>query len=132
MTHPMGTRGNGVTKSLFDRGLARTTARPAPQGSDGIVADAVIGAAVRETGASHRALADRRMEARITAVLSNVDAIRTRAKNVYVSVSDGVIRLYGAVRDSDAARDIENAIRTNAGTGTVQNEIHTVGARSGD
>ena len=47
--------------------------------------------AIREIDPAHRARADRRTEARITAVLGNVDAIRTRAKNVYVSVSDGIV-----------------------------------------
>jgi osmotically-inducible protein OsmY len=65
-------------------------------------------------------------------VLSNVDAIKNRTRNVYVSISDGVVTLYGAVRDSAAARDIEKAIRTNTGLDAVQNNIHTIGAQAGD
>ena len=45
----------------------------------------------------------------------------TRARNVYVSVSDGVVTLYGAVRDSGAVRDIKEAVRTSAGIDAVQN-----------
>ena len=65
-------------------------------------------------------------------MLSNVDAIKARARNVYISVSDGVVTLFGAVRDSGAARDIEEAVRTNTGIDAVQNNIHTIGAHVGD
>ncbi len=103
-THETGTSGNDVAKSLSDR----------------------------ETDASHRALADRRTEAQITAVLNDVDAIKTRARNVYVSVSTGVVTLFGAVRDSGAAHDIKEAVRTTTGIDEVQNNIHTIGAHVGE
>jgi osmotically-inducible protein OsmY len=97
-----------------------------------IVTDAAKRLAFRDTDASRGAFADQLTEARITEVLSNVDAIRTRARNVYVSVSDGVVTLFGAVRDSGAARDIEQAVRTGARIDAVQNDIHTIGARVSD
>jgi osmotically-inducible protein OsmY len=56
----------------------------------------------------------------------------TRARNVYVSVSDGVVTLYGAVRDSGAVRDIKEAVRTSTGIDAVQNNIHTICARLSD
>jgi osmotically-inducible protein OsmY len=132
MTHETGTRGNDVAKSLMGRGRVRNTAQFVPEVRAGDLADTVKSATVRETDASQRALADQRTEARITAVLNDVDAIKNRARNVYVSVSDGVVTLYGAVRDSAAARDIEKAIRTNTGLDAVQNNIHTIGAQAGD
>jgi osmotically-inducible protein OsmY len=132
MTHETGTRGNDVTKSLSDRDLDRNTVGLVPQIRAGRLADTVKRQAVRETDASQRALADQRTEARITAVLNGVDAIKTRARDVYVSVSNGVVTLYGAVRDSGASRDIEKAIRTNTGLDAVQNNIHTIGAQAGD
>ncbi len=101
-------------------------------GTRDIVTDAAKRLAFHETNASRGAFADQLTEARITAVLSNVDAIKTRAMNVYVSVSDGVVTLFGAVRDSGAARDIEEAVRTNTGIDAVQNKIHTIGAHVGD
>jgi len=132
MTHETGTRGNDVAKSLMGRGRVRNTAQFVPEVRAGDLPDTVKSATVRKTDASHRALADQRTEARITAVLNDVDAIKNRARNVYVSVSDGVVTLYGAVRDSAAARDIEKAIRTNTGLDAVQNNIHTIGAQAGD
>jgi osmotically-inducible protein OsmY len=132
MRHQPGTRGKDVANSIFDHDLVRNTARPAPQVYAGIVAGAVESPAVREAEASDGALDDRRTEARIAAVLSDVDAIKTRARTVYVSVSDGVVTLYGAVRDSGAVRDIKEAVRTSAGIDAVQNNIHTIGARVSD
>lgn len=132
MTHETGTRGNDVAKPLMGRDRVRNTAQFVPEVRAGDLADIVKSTTVRETDASHRALADQRAEARITAVLNDVDAIKNRARNVYVSVSDGVVTLYGAVRDSGAACDIEKAIRTNTGIDAVQNNIHTIGAQAGD
>jgi hypothetical protein len=132
MAHETGTRGKVVAKPLLGRDPVRNPAQFAPEDRADILVDAVKSPAVRETDASHRALADRRTEARIAAVLSNVDAIKNRTRNVYVSVSDGVVTLYGAVRDSGAARDIEKAIRANTGLNAVQNNIHTIGAQAGD
>jgi osmotically-inducible protein OsmY len=67
-------------------------------------------------------------EARIASLLRNGDgAIKARAKNVYASVSDGVVMLYGATRDCAAARDIEEAIRVHTGAEAVQNSIRTTG-----
>jgi osmotically-inducible protein OsmY len=67
-------------------------------------------------------------EARIASLLRNGDgAIKARAKNVYASVSDGVVMLYGATRDFAAARDIEEAIRVHTGAEAVQNSIRITG-----
>jgi len=95
-------------------------------GTRDIVTDAAKRLAFRETNISRGAFTDQLTEARITAVLSNVDAIKTRDRRVYDSVSDGVVTLFGAVRDSGAARDIEEAVRTKTATNAVQNNIQTM------
>jgi hypothetical protein len=87
---------------------------------------------VHDIDASNGTVADPRIEARVTAVLSGVEHIKSRASNVYFSVASGVVTLYGAVHDSDAAREIEQAVRANAGIDAVQNYIFTIGARCGD
>lgn len=107
--------------------LVLNTGRMAPETCADILVDAVMSPAFRETDASRTALADRLTEARINSFLRNADVVRTRSKNVYVAVSDGVAMLYGAVRDSGAAREIEKTVRTHTGINTVQNRIQTVG-----
>ncbi len=131
-THETGTSGNDVAKFLSDRDPDRNTVGLVPQVRAGHLADTVKSQVVRETDALHRALADQQTEAQITTVLNDADAIKTRTRNVYVSVSDGVVTLFGAARDSGAARDIEEAVRTNTGIDAVQNKIHTIGAHVGD
>ncbi len=121
-----------VAKLLSGLDWTRNILNLAPEVRADIPADAAETPAIHEIDAARRVLADTRVEARITAVLRNVDAIKARAGNVYVSVSDGIVRLYGAVRDSGAARDIEQAVRTGATIYAVQNDIHTIGARVSD
>ena len=53
--------------------------------------------------------------------------IKSRVKNAHVSVSDGVVMLYGATRDCGAAHDIERAIRAHTGSEAIQNNIQTIG-----
>ncbi len=132
MTHDTGTRGRVVATPLPVKHPNPSTAKLAPGARADVVAGAAESPAIREIDPAHRARADRRTEARITAVLGNVDAIRTRAKNVYVSVSDGIVTLFGAVRDSGAAREIENTVRTSTRIGGIQNNILMIGPRVSD
>lgn len=131
--HPnSGTRVKDVANFIFNFDQVRNTVRPAPQVHADNVANAVNSPAGREAEASIGALADRRTEERIAAVLGDDDAIKARAGNVYASVSDGAVTLYGAVRDSGAVRDIMQALRASAGIDDVRNNIHMIGARIGD
>jgi cytidylate kinase len=108
--------------------LVLNTGQLAPETCADILVDAVMSPAFRETDASRSALADRLTEARIASLLRNGDAaIKARTKNVHVSVSDGVVMLYGATRDCGAARDIERAIRAHTGAEAVQNNIQATG-----
>jgi hypothetical protein len=127
MTHTAGTDDRIVAKLFSDLGRTRNTAKPVPEVRADIPADAAESPAVHEIDASRRALADERTAARITEILGNVEAIRARAKNVYVSVSDGIVTLFGAVRDSAAVREIENTVRTSTRIDAVQNNILTIG-----
>jgi len=108
--------------------LVLNTGQLAPETCADILNNAVMSPAFRATDASRSALADRLTEARIASLLRNGDAaIKARAKNVYVSVLDAVVMLYGATRESGAARDIERAIRAHTGAEAVQNNIRTTG-----
>ena len=107
--------------------LALNTAQLAPEVCADMLIDAIRSPAFIETDASRGALADRLTEARINSLLRNVEAVRARSNNVYVSVSDGVAMLYGAVRDSGAAREIEKAVQIHTGIDMVQNRIQTIG-----
>ena len=107
--------------------LALNTAQIAPEVCADMLIDAIRSPAFIETDASRGALADRLTEARINSLLRNVEAVRARSNNVYVSVSDGVAMLYGAVRDSGAAREIEKAVQIHTGIDMVQNRIQTIG-----
>ena len=72
MTHERGTWGNFVAQPLLARDLAPSAAKIAPEAR----ADVAESPAIREIDAAHGALADRRTEAWIIAVLGNADAIR--------------------------------------------------------
>jgi hypothetical protein len=87
---------------------------------------------VRDIDASNDALARERIEARVTAVLTEVETIRSYTRDVYFSASDGVVILYGAVRDSAAAREIEQSVRGITGVDLVVNKIRTIGPHTGD
>ncbi|MHA1528797.1 MAG: BON domain-containing protein [Alphaproteobacteria bacterium] len=132
MTHAAEADDRIVAKLFPGLGQNRNTQKTAPEVRADIPVDAAESPAVHEIDASHRALADERTEARITAALRNAGAIKSRAGNIYVSVSDGIVRLYGAVRDSGAAREIEQAVRTGATIDAVQNDIQTIGGRVSD
>jgi osmotically-inducible protein OsmY len=131
MTHTEGAGDRIVAKLFSGLDRARNTAKPAPEVRADIPA-AAESPAVHEIDGSRRALADERIAARITALLGDADAIRARAKNVYVSVSDGIVTLFGAVRDTAAAREIENTVRTSTRIDGIQNNILTIGPRVGD
>jgi len=87
---------------------------------------------VHEIDAAHRADADARLEARVAEMIATDAAVKARAGAVHVSVSDGIITLYGAVRDCTAGRDIEAAARQVVRIGMIRNQLHTLGARFGD
>lgn len=87
---------------------------------------------IHQIDPAHRAQADDRAEARIAEVLRTAESIRDHTRSVYASVTDGVIRLFGAVRHGEAAREIEIAVRTISRTDAIENEIRVIGARCGD
>jgi hypothetical protein len=132
MAHTAGTDDRIVAKLFPGLDRTRNIAKPAPEVRADIPTDADGSPAVHEIDGSRRALADQRTEARITALLGDADAIRARAKNVYVSVSDGIVTLFGAVRDTAAASEIENTVRTSTRIDGIQNNILTIGPRAGD
>lgn len=108
--------------------LVLNTAHLSPEACADIIVEAAKSPAFQETDASRRALADRLAESQITSLLKIDDAIKARARNVYVAVADGVVSLFGAARDQGAARDIESAIRAKIGCERIQNTIQTTGA----
>ena len=107
--------------------LVLNTGNLAPEACADILADAAKSPAFRETEASRTLLADRLTEARIAAILRNTKSTRSRAKNVYASVTDGRITLYGATHDCTAARDIESFVRARIGCEEIQNDIKATG-----
>jgi|LKGT01.1.fsa_nt_gi cytidylate kinase len=107
--------------------LVLNTAHLAPEVCADMLINAVRSPAFIETDASRSALADRLTEARINSLLRNAGVVGASSNNVYVSVSDGVAMLFGAVRDSGAAREIEKAVRIHTGINMVQNRIQTIG-----
>ena len=107
--------------------LVLNTAKLAPEVCSDMLIDAVRSPAFIETDASRGLLGDRLTEARINSLLRNAEAVSAWSNNVYASVSDGVAMLYGAVRDSGAALEIEKAVRNHTGIDMVQNRIQTVG-----
>jgi hypothetical protein len=111
--------------------LVLNTGQLSPEACAEIIIDASKSPVFQETDASRRNLADKLVEAQVTSLLNTDDDIQARARNVYVSVVDGVVNLYGAVRDRSAAREIDGAIRTKVGCQTIQNSIQTTGALLG-
>ena len=132
-------RSDATHSSLFERffgddwrrsadyDLVLNTARLTPEQCADMVVDLVARGVFDETDESRRKLADRVMEARIASYLAHDTATRPVARNVYVSVSDGAVTLYGGVRRESAAREIADAVRSLAGTGAIRNEIHAIG-----
>jgi hypothetical protein len=108
--------------------LVLNTGHLSPEACADIIIDAAKSPAFQETDTSRRALADRLAEAQIDVLMHNDDDIGARASNVYASVSDGIVNLYGAAHDRFAARDIESAIRKKIGCEMIQNTIHVTGA----
>lgn len=108
--------------------LVLNTGQLAPESCAGILMDAISSPAFQETDAAQKILRDRWTAARIDLLLRSDDAIRGRAGNVHVSVSDGAARLYGTTRDSGTAREIEEAVRAEIGDAvTIRNEIQITG-----
>jgi hypothetical protein len=129
-THDVGTSGTVLADSLSKRDLIPNAAKPGPRAGALVGADA--DRAIHELDAAHRTLADERTAARVADLLRTDGAIRSRARNVYVSVTDGIVTLYGAVRDRGAVGAIEAAVRTNGRIDVVCDRIHAIGPRLGD
>jgi hypothetical protein len=81
---------------------------------------------------AQRALADERTAVRIEAALRADATLRARARHVHVAVTDGMIRIFGAVRGREALALVEAAIRGAARTDTIGNDVRIIGARWGD
>jgi cytidylate kinase len=106
--------------------LVLNTGQVAPEICAELLIDASACPSRQETKQSRRALKDRRAEARVSALLKGWGA---GAGNVYASVTDGVIQLYGAAHDRVSACDIESAVCAAMGGAEVRSEIRAVGAR---
>jgi len=108
--------------------LVLNTGHLTPKACADIIIDAIRSPAFSESDASRKELADQLTKARITSLFKTVDGMKSRTKNVHVSVADGNVTLYGAVCDCGAARDIENAVQAHIGCNTVRNNIQTIGS----
>jgi len=98
-----------------------------PETCAGIIIDAIRSPAFSESDASRKVLADQLTKARIASLFETADGMKSRTRNVHVSVADGNVTLYGAVCDSGAARDIEKAVLAHIGSCAVRNEIQNIG-----
>ncbi len=107
--------------------LVLNTGQFNPETCAGIIIDAINSPAFSESDASRKALADQLTKARITSLFETADGMRSRTRNVHVTVEDGNVTLYGAVCDSGAARDIEKAVQAHIGSCAVRNEILNIG-----
>ncbi len=98
-----------------------------PEACAEIIIDAIKSPAFAESEVSRKVLADQLTKARIASLFESADEMKSRTRNVHVSVENGNVTLYGAVCDSIAARDIEKAVQAHVGSCAVRNEIHTIG-----
>ncbi len=88
-----------------------------------IVVDAAASPEFEETEETRQLLRDKLLAAVITARLRQPGALAKRARDVYVDVSDGTVRLYGAVADYATSDEVETLVRSVDGVEQVQNEI---------
>jgi hypothetical protein len=88
-----------------------------------IVVDAAASPEFEETEETRQILRDKLLAAVITARLRKPGALAKRARDVYVDVSDGTVRLYGAVADYATSDEVETLVRSVDGVEQVQNEI---------
>jgi cytidylate kinase len=88
-----------------------------------IVVDAAASPEFEETKETRQILRDKLLAAVITARLRQPGALARRARDVYVDVSDGTVRLYGAVADYATSDEVETLVRSVDGVEQVQNEI---------
>jgi cytidylate kinase len=107
--------------------LVLNTGQINPEGCADIIIDAIKSPAFSESDVSRKELADQLTKARITSLFKATEQMNNRTKNVYVSVAEGNVTLYGAVCDVGAAGDIEKAIQAHIGSNAVQNDIQTIG-----
>lgn len=88
-----------------------------------ILIDAAMSPAFEETEETRQKLRDKLLAARITTMLRRTGGLAKRSKDVYVDVSDGIVRLYGAVADNASRTEVEKAVRGLEGVEQVLNEI---------
>lgn len=86
---------------------------------------------IHQFDSAQRALADARTALRVEQALRADTAVRALARDVHVAVTDGTIRLFGAVRGRETPGLIEVAICGTARAGVIENDIHILGARWG-
>lgn len=76
---------------------------------------------------SRKGSSDQKLAARVASVVKSAAGGRRFGKaHVYASVSDGVVTLFGAAPDRATAREIEVAVREQAGCAAIRNRIRTV------
>jgi cytidylate kinase len=88
-----------------------------------ILIDAASAPEFEETEETRQKLRDMLLAALITARLRRPGALARRARDVYVDVSEGTVRLYGAVADYATSAEVETLARSVDGVEQVQNEI---------
>ena len=93
-----------------------------------ILYDTVANPSFRETEATRRELADRLLEARVSAALGADPVLGRHGRNIQVAVEGSVVRLYGVVVDGLSRQLAERVASAQAGVEQLRNEI--VRARS--
>ncbi|HUE45765.1 MAG TPA: cytidylate kinase family protein [Aestuariivirgaceae bacterium] len=88
-----------------------------------ILIDATTSPEFEETEETRQTLRDRLLAEVITTRLRRPGALARRSRDVYADVSDGIVRLYGAVGDSATSAEVEKLVRSVDGVEQVQNEI---------
>lgn len=92
-----------------------------------ILRDAVTSPTLSESEQTRRVLQDRLIEARIAEQLRGSGPLNRRATHVQSTVDGGVVRLYGAVTDGGAVREIERLVQDLPGVEEIRNEISRIG-----
>lgn len=114
-------------RSPLNYDMTLNTAHLAIETCAELVRDAVTSPTLSETNDSRRTVEDRLLEARIAETLHGPGPLQRRAAHVDGAVDRGSVRLFGAVTDSTAAREIEDMVQGLPGVAEIRNEIARIG-----